>query len=49
MGEADEAAFVGDVVERAHQELTEAAGLLDLPNTRSGNCLRSGRGFVCRP
>ncbi len=39
MGEADEAPFVGDVVEPAHQELTEAAGPLDLPEHRLGQLL----------
>ena len=39
VGEADEAPFVGDLVEPAHQELTEAAGLLDLPEHRLGQLL----------
>ena len=30
MGQADEAPFVADVVEAAQQELSEAAGVLDL-------------------
>src|SRR5271165_3617770 len=39
VGEADEGPFVGDLVEPAHQELTEAAGLLDLPEHRLGQLL----------
>src|SRR5580658_7366090 len=39
VGEADEAPFVGDLVEPAHQELTKAAGLLDLPEHRLGQLL----------
>src|SRR5271157_6137386 len=47
VGEADEAPFAGDVVEPAHQELTEAASLLDLPEHRLGQLLAQAiRGFV---
>src|SRR5271167_4602020 len=47
VGEADEAPFVGDLVEPAQQELTEAAGLLDLPEHRLGQLLAQAiRGVV---
>ena len=49
VGEADETPFEGDLVEPAHQELAEAAGLLDLPNTGSGSCLRRRYGVPWPP
>ena len=39
VGEADETPFEGDLVEPAHQELAEAAGLLDPPEHRLGQLL----------